>query len=125
MRILLDTHILIWWLSNDSRLSPSALSLLAEPTNTIFLSAASLWEIRIKQSIGRLRLPRSFDQALEQQGFEALSVNFSHTAALAMIPKLHKDPFDRMLLAQAISEKLQLLSADSALHAYGSPVLPA
>ena len=124
-RILLDTHILLWWLDASPKLSKSTRALLADPENLLFLSAASLWEIRIKQSLGRLDLPSRFDQAIAGLGFEELGISIAHTSELPKLPLLHHDPFDRMLLAQAIVENLALLSADRNLIAYGKPVFPA
>jgi len=123
MRILLDTHILIWWMQNNPKLSKKAQQLLADPANLIFISAASIWELRIKQSLGRIDLPAKFDSSLHQLSFEELSVSIAHTEELRRLPRLHSDPFDRMLLAQARAEKLSLLSADTQLIAYGYPVI--
>jgi PIN domain nuclease of toxin-antitoxin system len=123
MKILLDTHILLWWLGAASELPAAAQSLIADPENTIFVSAVSLWEIWLKESLGKLRLPPDFEDQLEAEGFESLPLTASHARAVARLPWLHRDPFDRMLIAQAQSAGLRLLSADRAAEAYGECVL--
>lgn len=122
MRLLLDTHLLLWWLDDSPLLPDEAHRLIENPENTIFVSVASLWEIRIKQSLGKLVLPAAFQQVLRESGFELLSIDARHTEALAGLPLHHRDPFDRMLLAQAREEDLLLLSADAGLRPYGHPV---
>lgn len=121
MRILLDTHILLWWLNDDARLNSGTRELLADPENVLFISAASTWEIYIKMALGKLQLPENFHESLG--GFEKLAVSVTHTVELQRLPSLHQDPFDRILLAQARCEKLLLLSTDRELLAYGHPVL--
>ena len=121
MRLLIDTHLLLWWLDDSPQLSREARGLIADPVNTIFVSAASIWEISIKQALGKLDLPESFDQVLLATGFETLSVQASHSRATGKLPPLHRDPFDRMLLAQASLERLILLTADEQIAKYGSP----
>ncbi len=125
MRILLDTHMLLWWLGEPARISAAAHTLIASPANTVYVSAVSLWEIRLKQSLGKLLLPRDFEKRLSLEPFEALPLLNSHSAALLSLPWHHRDPFDRMLIAQARAEKLRFLTADLLLSAYGKPVLTA
>jgi len=122
LKYLLDTQLLLWWLNDDSGLSPRAREVIANPGNMIYVSAVTLWEIRLKQSLGKLALPPSFDKAVETEAFEPLPLTPAHTSGLASLPWHHRDPFDRMLLAQAVSEGLTLLTADRALAAYGSGV---
>jgi PIN domain nuclease of toxin-antitoxin system len=124
-RILVDTHILLWWLESDPKLRPATRRLLADPQSLLFVSAASVWEIRIKQALGRLKVPDRFDEHLGMLGFEELPVSIAHTVGLIGLPPLHQDPFDRILLAQARMERLFLLSADQELIAYGHPVIKA
>lgn len=121
MRLLIDTHLLLWWLNNSPQLSPEALGLIADPLNTIFVSGATIWEITIKQALGKLELPAAFDETLLASGFEMLSINVGHARAIAKLPPVHRDPFDRMLLAQATVEKMVLLTADSLVADYGEP----
>lgn len=122
MRILLDTHVYLWWLEDSSNLSPSVASAIAT-ADQVFVSTASIWEATIKSGIGKLSV--DIDKLIAEivsNGFQELPVNMQHVAALARLPAIHKDPFDRMLLAQAISEPLRLLSADKILASYSDLV---
>ena len=123
MQFLLDTHILLWWLLKDPSLPGTAHQMVADPTNTIFVSAVSIWELRLKQSLGKLRLPPDFEQRLEQEFFESLAVTAKHGHQVGTLPWHHRDPFDRMLVAQAQVEKVSLLTADETLSLYGSSVM--
>jgi PIN domain nuclease of toxin-antitoxin system len=122
LKFLLDTHLLLWWLSNSRLLHDQARQLIGDPNNTIFVSAVSLWEVWLKSSIGKLRVPSAFAQKLAAEPFQNLPLRSEHTPAVAMLEWHHRDPFDRMLIAQAWSENLVLLTADSALGAYGKVV---
>ena len=122
MKFLLDTHLLLWWLSNSRLLPAQARQLIGDPDNTIFVSAVSVWEVWLKSSMGKLRVPSSFAQKLAGEPFQSLPLRAEHTPAVAMLEWHHRDPFDRMLIAQARSENLILLTADSALGAYGRVV---
>ena len=122
MRTLLDTHLLLWWLEGSPRLSAQAGETIRDPENTVFVSAVSLWEIWLKQSLGKLRLPADFTERLAAESFESLPLMAAHTRQVALLPWRHRDPFDRMLVAQAQVEKLVLLTADEALAAYGAVV---
>lgn len=123
MRLLLDTHVAIWWLAGDRRLS-KATRLAIEGAPQAFLSAVSLWEIFIKQDTGRLDLPIGFVDALRDD-FVELSLTFDHALAGRALPLLHRDPFDRMLVAQAKIEGLTIVTSDRMLSEYGVPVLAA
>jgi len=122
LRILLDTRLLLWWLAASPSLSAQATELIRDPENTVFVSAVSLWEIRLKQSLGKLRLPVDFTERLAAESFESLPLLASHPRQVSLLPWRHRDPFDRMLVAQAQVEKLVLLTADEALTAYGDAV---
>lgn len=122
MRLLLDTHLLLWWLCNDKSLSALARSLIANPENTVCVSAVSHWEIRLKQSLGKLELPSDFDTKLADEPFELLPLTAASATQFGLLPWHHRDPFDRMLVAQAQVENLTLLTADKALTAYGALV---
>lgn len=122
MRILLDTHLLLWWVKGDRQLSSEAASQIANPRNTIYVSAVSLWEIRLKESLGKLKLPKDFEIRLASESFESLALTAEHTRLIAQLPWHHRDPFDRMLIAQARSEGLTLLTADHSLAVYGDGV---
>ena len=122
MRLLLDTHLLLWWLDASPSLSAQAGEMIRDPENTVFVSAVSLWEIWLKQSLGKLRLPVDFTDRLAAESFESLPLMAAHARQVAVLPWRHRDPFDRMLVAQAQVEKLVLLTADEALTAYGAVV---
>ena len=122
MRILLDTHILLWWLHGSRSLPVEAKRTIQSPENTIFVSAVSLWEIRLKQSLGKLRLPADFKERLAGESFESLPLTATHASRIVELPWRHRDPFDRMLVAQAQAEELILLTADEILGTYGPAV---
>jgi PIN domain nuclease of toxin-antitoxin system len=119
LKVLLDTHVLLWWLGNDASLSQAAVDVIRDPATLVFVSAVSIWEISLKQSLGKLRLPDAFDERLEAESFESLPLTSRHARSVAQLPWHHRDPFDRMLVAQALTEDLTLLTADSAVAAYG------
>ena len=122
MRLLLDTHALLWFLENDPQLSTSAKAAVEDAGNERWVSVASGWEMVIKADLGKLRLPLPFNDLfpgkLEALGFSILPIWPKHLHALQGMPRHHGDPFDRMLVAQAISEGLTVLGADSAFDAY-------
>jgi PIN domain nuclease of toxin-antitoxin system len=122
VKLLLETHLLLWWLSDSPLLPAQARQLIGDPNNTIFVSAVSLWEVWLKSTIGKLRVPSGFAQRLAAESFEDLPLRAEHTPVVAKLEWHHRDPFDRMLIAQAISENLLLLTMDSALGAYGGMV---
>ncbi len=122
MNLLLDTHILLWAAGQPDRLSEKCRDLLLNPSHDLIFSAASLWEITIKSSLGRSDF--HVDSALLRQmlllyGFRELSVNGEHAIAVSMLPSLHKDPFDRILITQARAEGMLLITSDSLVAAYG------
>lgn len=123
MRILLDTHTLLWFALNDARLSSDALSLITETANTKEVSPASYWEIAIKISTGKYSLSQPYEDfmrnAIDANGFHYLHIEPRHTAALISLPYHHRDPFDRLMVAQAIVEQIPIVSNDAALDAYG------
>jgi PIN domain nuclease of toxin-antitoxin system len=119
LRILLDTHLLLWWLDGSGSLSAEARETIRDPENTVFVSAVSLWEMWLKQSLGKLRLPVDFSERLAGEPFESLPLTAAHTRPVSLLPWHHRDPFDRMLVAQAQVENLVLLTADGLLSAYG------
>ena len=119
MRILIDTHLILWWLNEDPLLSRIGAELIADPNNTIFVSPVSTWEIWLKNSLGKLELPPDFDEFLAKEEFEQLPLTTAHTRLVADLPWHHRDPFDRMLIAQAQAADLTLLTADIRLARYG------
>jgi PIN domain nuclease of toxin-antitoxin system len=122
MRLLLDTHIFVWLTANDKRLTAPARQILLN-ADQIFVSSASIWEIAIKSAINKIRVnPQDAIQEMQINGFDELTVSSVHAAAVAKLPLLHRDPFDRLLVAQAIEEHLQFVTADSELAAYSGLV---
>jgi PIN domain nuclease of toxin-antitoxin system len=116
---LLDTHLLLWWLAESAELSEQARTLIGDPENTVFVSAVGLWEIWLKESLGKLRLPDDFERQMAAESFESLPLTAAQAREVALLPWHHRDPFDRMLVAQARVENLVLLTADKRLSAYG------
>ena len=124
MRLLLDTHILIWFMEDDPRLSAKARGLIDAAT-AVFASSASIWEIAIKARLGKIKTdPEEMVNLLTLAGLIELQVANRHAIASARLPLLHRDPFDRLLVAQAITEPLHLLTADPHLAAYSELVIP-
>jgi len=126
MKLLLDTHIALWAVSDDPRLSPRARELIAAPRNLVWVSAVSIWEIAIKHSLGRGDMPISGAEALEyfrQSGYRMLPVAPEHAAAVETLPAHHQDPFDRLLVAQSLTEPLRLLTHDTAVACYSDTVI--
>lgn len=122
MRVLLDTHVMYWYIEGDPQLSTTARTLIRDVSNEVLISPASYWEIAIKVSLGKWRLNRPYedfiDIALKQYGFLLLPILPAHTARLIGMPFYHKDPFDRLLAAQALAEGIPMVSADSAFDDY-------
>lgn len=119
MRLILDTHLLLWWLMDSPLLSQPARQLIGDPENTVFVSAVSLWEVWLKASLGKLGLPDDFEKRLAEESFENLPLTAAQTREVVSLPWRHRDPFDRMLVAQARTEKLTLLTADDIVAGYG------
>ena len=120
---LLDTHILLWWLSDDKRLSSKVRLLIRNRNNLIYVSAASVWEIAIKSALGKLKVSENFTSVINEQGFENLDVTVEHAWGVSGLPRIHNDPFDRLLVSQAMSEGLTLITHDLRLSDYGAPCL--
>ena len=120
--LLLDTHVFLWWRTNDPRLNATAREAIAT-TAIVFVSAASTWEAAIKIAMGRLTLPEPFSQGVDKSGFRRLAISFEHAEAAAMLPRHHGDPFDRMLVAQAQLEGCMLVTHDALLQPYGVATL--
>ena len=119
MKLLLDTHAALWWLSEDERFGETAADQLIDETNQVLLSAVVVWEVAIKRSLGRLEAPEDFASTLLDAGLQPLPVSLDHAAAVEQLPWHHRDPFDRMLVAQASIEGAALVSHDAALRSYG------
>ncbi len=123
MKLLLDTHAFLWFIGGDKRLSPSARVFIEELSNDAYLSVASLWEMAIKIGLGRLKLAQPFETFIPHQlslnQIGLLGITISHTAKVATLPFHHRDPFDRLLVAQAQVEQMPLVSSDPMFDAYG------
>ena len=123
MRLLLDTHVLLWWLADDPYLGEEARASISDPGTSVFVSAASVWEISIKQALGKLEAPTDLLRQIELNRFEPLAITAFHAYAAGSLPRHHDDPFGRMLVAQAMKEDLVLLSADPRMSFYGVETL--
>jgi len=121
--LLADTHALLWWLADDARLSDGARDVIAAGAVAVHFSAASVWEAEIKAAAGKLAVPAGLLDALEADGFVELAVTARHAREAARLPLLHRDPFDRMLVAQSRLERMTVITADAKLAAYGASVL--
>ena len=123
MKYLLDTHTLLWFLQGDKKLSDKARQFIDNPSNEKFLSVASLWEIAIKMSLGKLVLGKSFEKLFPEQlhfnHIQILAITIDSLTKLATLPFHHRDPFDRLIIAQALVERLPIIGADAAFDAYG------
>ena len=125
MRLLLDTHTFLWAITDDPKLGPLSRELITNRASAVVLSHVSLWEIAVKHSLAPSDMPLSAGEAIawaEPSGFAFLPIDLPHLLALAQLPLHHRDPFDRLLVAQAISGPFTLLSADAAFAAYGCPL---
>lgn len=122
MRILLDTHVYLWWLQDHPKLSKAGRDRIISASE-VYVSSASIWEATIKASIGKLEVDVNQLMAeIENSGFEELPISSKHAATVAQLPDIHRDPFDRILVAQALSEPLRFLTADSILGGYSELV---
>lgn len=123
-RLLLDTHVLLWWAQDSDDLSDD----LKERIDTeleVYVSAATLWELSIKAAAGKIELPGDLADWVERSGLRALSIDTTHAVLAGLLPMIHRDPFDRMLIAQAVAEKLTLVTRDRFIHRYDVRVLEA
>jgi PIN domain nuclease of toxin-antitoxin system len=122
MRVLIDTHVFIWWTSDQMKLSPYISNLLTDPNTEAILSIASIWEMQIKLSLGKLTfetaLPVLVEDEVKRNQIKLLPINLTHIYALSNLPNHHRDPFDRLLIAQAMNEKLALVSIDEKFDGY-------
>jgi PIN domain nuclease of toxin-antitoxin system len=122
VKVLLDTHAFLWWVADDERLPAKARRLISDGRNEVLVSAVSGWEIAVTSALGRLELPdppdRFVPQQLRDNAFETLPITMSHALAVSRLPDLHRDPFDRLLIAQALLEGLTLVSGDQQIGRY-------
>lgn len=125
MRLLLDSHALVWWAAYPGRLRSTTRAAIGASENEVYLSAAAAWELGLKVARGKLRLPAGFVEQLLGQGFDELWISVAHTQRAAELPPLHADPFDRLLIAQALAEGMVLVTADREIAKYDVPVMDA
>ena len=125
MKLLLDTHVVLWWLDDPTLLSEDARNAIADLDNDVFVSAAVAWEIAIKRGLGKLTAPPDLELALRACQFSSLSISVTHALATESLPAFHRDPFDRLLVAQALLENLTIVSRDPKLARYGVPAIVA
>ncbi len=123
MRLLLDTHILLWWLADDSALTKAQRIAIQDKRNSCFISAATIWEISIKSRLGKLEVSEDYLDVARSQGFFELPIAWQHAKAVKLLPDHHKDPFDRILIAQAIIEGMSFACSDSIISKYEIPII--
>ncbi len=124
-RLLLDTHVALWALSAPGALKPNIRRLLEDPRTTVVVSAASVWEVEIKRALGKLESPSGFAATCIERSFDPLAITFDHAEMAGGLPQYHADPFDRMLIAQAMTEDLELVSHDRVFEQYDVRLLAA
>lgn len=125
MRVLLDSHVLLWWLDEPARLANPLRCVMHDPNNEVFFSPASIWELGLKMAKGKLRLPLDLVPALASDGIVELPISAAHAARTLTLPTVHFDPFDRLLIGQALVEGLVLATRDQTIHRYDVPVIEA
>lgn len=118
MNLLLDTHIVLWWFSDSTKLSKNSKKIISDTNNIIFVSAATAWEISIKRNLGKLSAPDELGKALEINGFQPIAITLEHAELAGSLPRHHDDPFDRMLIAQSKIDQLTLLTHDKHFKTY-------
>jgi PIN domain nuclease of toxin-antitoxin system len=123
VKLLLDTHAALWWLSDDARIGPDVVRQLTDDTNQVLLSAAVVWEVAIKRRLGKLEAPEELASTLLAAGVQPLPITLEHAAAVEALPSHHRDPFDRILVAQAMIEGTAIVSRDEPLRAYDVSVI--
>ena len=120
MRLLLDTYVLLWWLSDDRKLTKHGRDIIANRDNDVLVSSASVWEVAIKAALERIEIEiDDLEEAIARNGFRPLPIGFRHAVTVGRLPLLHRDPFDRMLVAQASVEELRVVSHDRVFERYG------
>ena len=124
MRLLLDTHTLLWWILNSVNLGQAARTAIADTENQVFVSAVSIYEIAYKRNAGRLEAPEDLLGTVENLGFDFMAFTLSHADLAGRLPMHHRDPFDRILVAQAMNEDLILITADANIHTFDVNVMP-
>ena len=125
MNLLLDTHVVLWWLGDMPDLRAETRAAIAERSNVVHVSAVTAWEIVVKRALGKLDIPERWEETMAREPFSRLPVTWEHALHVGRLEDIHRDPFDRLLVAQAMVDKLTLVTRDAALSRYGIPVLSA
>ena len=123
MMLLLDTHALLWWLADDLQLPVAAREAIRDPRGLVHVSAVSAWEITVKRALGKLEIPDEWVSAVDSEGFKRLEITWAHVLEVGELPDVHRDPFDRLLVAQARIEGMTLVTGDERMASYGTPIL--
>jgi PIN domain nuclease of toxin-antitoxin system len=123
VRLLIDSHAFVWWRAGSGALSATARDEIADPANEVLISTAALWELTIKEASGKLSLPADLDTIVTDEGFSVLSITVIHLRRLKTLPRIHRDPFDRMMIAQALAEGISIATADRIFGNYGVPIV--
>ncbi|MCC8371177.1 MAG: type II toxin-antitoxin system VapC family toxin [Rickettsia endosymbiont of Pseudomimeciton antennatum] len=123
MSYLLDTHTLLWWLEDNPTLTIEARTIISNPNNLIFVSPVNTWEITIKKALGKIEAPNNLEQVILESGFDPLPINIKHTIFVEKLENHHDDPFDRLLIAQAIIEELTIITRDNKIVQYQVPII--
>ena len=125
MRLLLDSHVALWWLSNPEKLTAEARLAISAIENEVYLSSASLWELHLNAAKGKLNIPPTLSEALTEQEIDELKITWKHAERTRSLPPIHQDPFDRLLIAQALEEGLTLVTRDGFIQQYNITILKA
>jgi PIN domain nuclease of toxin-antitoxin system len=123
VRLLIDSHAFIWWRDGSRALGPAASNAISDPSNEVLISIAGLWELTIKEASGKLTLPTDLETMVVEEGFSILPVSFSDLRTLKTLPRIHRDPFDRMMIAQALVEGIPIATRDRVFAAYGVQIV--
>lgn len=119
MRLFLDTHAFLWWLTGSAALSSRARQAVADPGNEILLGIGTLWELSIKRSLRKLNFPHDLEIVVRDEGFVVIGITLAHLRMLETLPHLHRDPFDRLLIAQSLADHIPIITGDRAFGGYG------
>ena len=123
MRLLIDSHALLWWFEASAALTATARAAMGAPANEVLISTAALWELTIKEASGKLALPADLETMVAGEGFSVLPINFDHLRRFGALPRLRGDPFDRMMIAQALDEGIPIATCDRAFASYGVQIV--